>query len=123
MVRFGMDMNLRRFVIRHTARRETWNQFGRSLYNSRGGMVREKSQAGKDELFWFLAVMQNAIVLWNAMALEHAISRARRDGVKIDDSDLQHILPTMIEHINFIGRFDINMNRNTLFKLVVRIRS
>jgi TnpA family transposase len=119
MVRFGTNMNLRRFVMRHTARRETWNQFGRSLYNSRGGMVREKSQEGQDELFWFLTVMQNAIVLWNAMALEQAISRAKSDGVKIDDDDLQHILPTMIEHINFIGTFDINMNRKTPFKLAV----
>jgi TnpA family transposase len=119
MVRYGMDMNLRRFVIRHTARRETWNQFGRNVYNSRGGLVREKSQAGQDELFWFLTVMQDAIVLWNAMALEQAISKARNDGVKIGDDDLQHIIPTMIEHINFIGTFDINMNRKSPFKLAI----
>ena len=89
------------------------------LYTSRGGVVREKSQAGQDELFWLLTVMQNAIVLWNAMALDQAISMARSDGVKIDDDDLQHIMPTLIDHINFIGTFDINMNRSTPFKLVV----
>jgi len=39
------------------------------------------------------------------MALEQAISKARNDGVKIEDENLQHILPTMIEHPNFIGTF------------------
>ena len=82
-------------------------------------MVREKSPEGQDELFWFLTVMQNAIVLWNAMALEQAISKAKHDGLKIGDDDLQHILPTMIEHINFIGTFDINMNRKVPFKLAI----
>ena len=52
--------------------------------------------AGQDELFWFLTVMRNAIVLWNSMALEQAISRAKSDGVKIDDDALQHILPTLM---------------------------
>lgn len=119
MVRYGINMNLRRYVTRHTARRETWNQFGRSVYNWQGGLVREKGLEGQTELFWFLTVVQNAIVLWNAMALEQAIRKARKDGIKIEEEDKKHILPTMIEHINFIGTFDIDMNRKSPFKLSV----
>ena len=102
---------------RYTSRRETWNQFGRSIFHGFGGLVREKSQEGQEELFWFLTVVQNAIVLWNALALEQAIGRARRDGVRIEDEDLRHILPTMLEHINFVGHFDVNMERRPPFRL------
>jgi hypothetical protein len=40
------------------------------------------------------------------MALEQPIKRARQDGVRTED--LRHILPTMMEHINFVGRIDEN---------------
>jgi hypothetical protein len=60
-------------------------------------------------VFWFLTVVQNAIVLWNAVSIEHIL----RSGLKvISENDLKHILPTMTEHINFVGRFDLDMNTN-----------
>lgn len=117
LLRYGMDMNLRKTVMKHTSRRETWNQFARSIFHGFGGLVREKSLEGQDELFWFLTVVQNAIVLWNALALEQSITRAKQIGTTIEDEDLRHILPTMVEHINFVGRFDINLERMPPFKL------
>ncbi len=119
MVRYGIDMDLRRFVIRHTARRETWNQFGRSVYNGEGGVIREKKQEDQNEVFWFLTVMQNAIALWNVMALEQAIAKAEKDGIIVEDEDKKHMLPTMTGHINFIGTFNIDLNRKSPFKLSV----
>lgn len=119
MVRYGMDMSLRRIVLRYTARRETWNQFGRNIFHGFGGLVREKDPEGQEEIFWFLTVVQNAIVLWNALALDQAIPKARHDGISIRDEDLRHILPTIIEHINFVGQFDIDMNRRPPFRLAI----
>ena len=119
MMRYGMDMNLRRIVQRYTARRETWNQFGRNIFHGFGGLVREKDPESQEEIFWFLTVVQNAIALWNALALDQAIPKARRDGILIQDENLKHILPTMIEHINFVGRFDIDINRRPPFRLAV----
>ncbi len=43
---------------------------------------------------------------------------AKQGGVKIEDEDLRHVLPTMVEHINFVGRFDVNLERMPPFKLV-----
>ena len=119
MLHYGMDMGLRRPVTRYTARRETWNDFSRNVFHASGGVVREKSQEGQDELFWFLTVVQNAIVLWNALALEQTIQKAKGNGLKIDDEDLQHILPTMVEHISFIGRFDLDLKRQPPFRLAI----
>jgi hypothetical protein len=67
-----------------------------------------------------LTVVQNAIVLWNALALDKAVASARADGLSVRDQDLKHILPTMIEHINFVGRFNLNLRRRPPFKYVAR---
>jgi TnpA family transposase len=117
LLRYGMDMDMRRIVMKYTSRRETWNQFSRNIFHGFGGLVREKSPEGQDELFWFLTVVQNAIVLWNALALEQAVERARQDGAKIEDDDLINMLPTMVEHINFVGRFNVNLQREPPFEL------
>jgi TnpA family transposase len=113
---YGMDLSLRSLVARYTSRRETWNRFGRDIYGF-DGRVKEKSPAGQEELFWFLTVVQNAIVLWNALALEDAVKKAESEGVYITDDDLRHILPTMLEHINFVGQFNVDLQRKPWFKL------
>ncbi len=55
----------------------------------------------------FDTVVQNAIVLWNALALEMALEGVDRPVGALEE-DLRHILPTMLEHINFVGRFDLD---------------
>ena len=115
LLRYGMEMDLRRFVVPHTARREHWNQFAREVL-AFGDLLREKGQADQEEVFWFLTVVQNAIVLWNALALDKAITTAKRVGVVITDRDLKHVLPTMTGHINFVGRFDLDLRRRPPFK-------
>ena len=50
-------------------------------------------------------VVQNAIALGNALALDQAIPKARSDRIPIQDENLKHIQPTMVEHINFMPRF------------------
>ncbi len=119
LLRYGMDMELRRAVMRYIARRETWNYFARNVFHSSAGVVREKSLEGQDELFWFLTVVQNAIVLWNALSLEQAVQKAKSNGVKIEDEDLKHVLPIMVDHINFVGRFDLNFKRQPPFEVAI----
>lgn len=116
MIRYGMEMPLRYTVQRHTARRENWNQFARNIFHGFGGLLREKDQEAQEEIFWFLTVIQNAIALWNALALDQAVTEARKDGIEITDEDLKHVLPTMIEHINFVGQFLLDFNRKLPFK-------
>ena len=117
---YGMDMELRRFVVPHTARREHWNRFTRDVL-AFGDLVREKDHEGQEEVFWFLTVVQNAIVLWNALALEKAIAAARRDGLDVRDEDLAHVIPTMIGHINFVGRFALDLRRRPPFKFSAQL--
>ena len=113
-LRYGMEMDLRRYVIPYTARREHWNKFTREV-RAFGETLREKTLEEQEEVFWCLTVVQNAIVLWNALALEHVL--ATSTDVSVDDPDLAHIWPTMTGHINFVGRFLLNLRRRPPFRM------
>ncbi len=118
LLRYGRDMDLRRFVVPHTSRREHWNKFTGEV-QAFGDLIREKTIEDQEEVFWFLTVVQNAIVLWNALSLENILSLGSK---LVSDEDLKHILPTMTEHINFIGRFDLDLQRRPPFDLKRVIR-
>lgn len=118
-LRYGMEMDLRRFVVPHTARREHWNKFARGV-QAFGNLLREKSHDGQEEVFWFLTVVQNAIVLWNALALDKAVTQTQASGLTIREQEIKHVLPTMLDHINFIGRFDLDLRRQPPFQFAVK---
>jgi len=117
MIRDGFDLALRQIVMRYTARRETWNHFGRNVFHGFGGLMREKSHEKQEEIFWYLTVVQNAIVYWNVLALDQAIYKSKKDGLRITDENLKHVLPIMLENINFVGQFDLNLKRKPPFNI------
>ncbi|MCP3967277.1 MAG: Tn3 family transposase [Lentisphaerae bacterium] len=109
---YGTDLDLRRFVIRHTSHREHWNKFTRNV-QAFGDLIQEKTIEDQEEVFWFLTVVQNAIILWNALSLENIIPNFQM----LSEEDLKRTLPTMTGHINFIGQFEVDFNRRPPFKL------
>jgi TnpA family transposase len=114
LLRYGTDMDLRGFVVPHTAKREHWNKFTREV-QAFGDLVREKTLEDQEEVLWSLTVVQNAIVLWNALAIEDAVRRATAAGVKIDERALPHVHPTMTGQINFVGTFNLDLGRQPPF--------
>lgn len=112
LLRYGTDLELRRFVIQHTSYREHWNKFTRNV-QAFGDLIREKSIEDQEEVFWFLTVIQNAIILWNALSLENTIPNVH----SLSEEDLKRILPTMTSHINFIGQFNLDFDRTPPFQL------
>ena len=112
LLSYGTDLELRRFVVQHTSHREHWNKFTRNV-QAFGDLIQEKTIEDQEEVFWFLTVVQNAIILWNALSLENIIQKFQM----VFEEDLKRILPTMTGHINFIGQFDLNFDRRPPFKL------
>ena len=113
-LRYGMNMELRQFVVPYTSRRAHWNKFTGEVL-AFGDLIRDKTLEDQDETFWFLTVVQNAIVLWNALSLENAIRKARQEGILVTDEDLKHMLPTMTGNIDFVGKFDLDLKRKPPF--------
>ena len=118
LLRYGRDMEMRRFVAPETCKREHWNKFTGEV-QAFGDLIREKTLEDQEEIFWFLTIVQDAIVLWDALMIDHIL----RSGLMvISEADLKHMLPTMTENINFIGKFDVDFLRRPPFELMQMIR-
>lgn len=113
LLRYGRDMELRRFVVPHASRREHWNKFTGEVQVF-GDLIREKTIEDQEEVFWFLTVVQDAIVLWDALAIEHIL---RGRSQLTSEADLKRILSTMTHHINFVGEIDLDLQRKPPFEL------
>ena len=48
------------------------------------------------------------VITWNAAYLPSAVEKLRREGMTITSEQLAHILPTMSEHINRLGRYEFD---------------
>jgi len=44
----------------------------------------------------------------------------RAEGYEISDEELKHITPTMTNHIDLIGKFEIDLGRSAPFKFTTR---
>ena len=56
-----------------------------------------------------LGLVVNAIVLWNTRYMAVALNALRKDGLVIDDADVQRLSPLEFEHINIVGRYSFNL--------------
>jgi len=52
-----------------------------------------------------LNIIVAAIILWNTLYLERAVSALQTQGQRIDEKLLQHLAPLGWEHINFTGDY------------------
>ncbi len=114
LLRYGKDMELRRFVAPHTSRREHWNKFTGEVL-AFGDLIREKTIEDQEEVFWFLTVVQDAIVLWDGLGIDYGLMGRSKP---ISEADLKRILPTMTHHINFVGKHDVDLHRKPPFELI-----
>ena len=48
------------------------------------------------------------VITWNAAYLSAAVEKLRQEGMTIISEQLAHILPTMSEHINRLGRYEFD---------------
>jgi hypothetical protein len=47
----------------------------------------------------------NAIVLWNTMYMDTALSQLRAEGMEVKPEDVARLSPLIHKHMNFQGRY------------------
>lgn len=56
-----------------------------------------------------LGPVVNAIVLWNTRYMAVVLDALRKEGLVINDVDIQRLSPLAFEHINIVGRYSFNL--------------
>lgn len=60
-----------------------------------------------------LGLVTNAVILWNSIYLQEAVSHVRNNQI-VEDEDVARISPLMTKHINMLGQYSFSISANIL---------
>jgi len=111
MLNWFMDPVLRRRVTAGLNKGEARNALARAVCFNRLGEMRDRSYEHQRHRASGLTLVTAAIVLWNTVYLDKAISAMKEHGIQVDDNLLQYLSPLGWEHINLTGDYVWQQNK------------
>lgn len=100
----------RRWANRQLNKGEAVHSLKAHLSVGNQGILRRKTDEGLQHQVGCLNLLTNAIILWNSVYMNEALSRLEQEGYSINPGDLNHIWPTRYEHINVYGKYEFNLD-------------
>lgn len=97
--------DLRRRVSHGLNKSELRNALAKSVFVHRLGEIRDRSMESQLHRASGLNLIIAAIVLWNTVYLDKAVSTLRGKSISITDEQLKHIAPIAWNHINLTGDY------------------
>ena len=73
------------------------------------GEIRKRYREGQEDQLGALGLVTNAVVLWNTLYMDAALSRLRQQGVEINDADVARLSPLLHRHINMLGHYSFTL--------------
>ncbi len=102
---------------------------GESLHNLRQflfyafeGKIRISDLDGQITQANCLNLLVNAVLAWNTVYTDKAITYLKESGIEVSDSDINHISPAIFEHINQYGKFIFNVEKEMERKYLRKLR-
>ena len=100
---------IRQRVQKGLNRVESYHALVRSLFIGQAGVIRQRELVAQLNRVSCLQLVAAMIMTWNAAYLDVAVKKLDMEGVTIKPEQLAHILPSMSEHINRLGRYEFNL--------------
>jgi TnpA family transposase len=99
------DEAYRRRILTQLNRGEGRHQLARVVFHGKRGELRQRYREGQEDQLGALGLVVNAIILWNTIYMDAAITQLRAEGFEVRDEDLARLSPLGHEHINMLGRY------------------
>ena len=103
------DPAFRRRILTQLNHTELRHRLGRRIHHGERGEIRSPLQQGQEEQLGSLGLALNAVVHWNAIYMQEAISHVRQEGMDVHNDDIAHLSPLIWRHLNFLGRYDFSL--------------
>jgi len=107
------DEEFRRLQTKEINKGERSHDLDRFLFFGKRGALRSRDFLDQMHSFSCLAILHNAIIVWNLTHLPSAIERLKTRGIPITDEDLAFMTPLLWKHVNTLGRYDITTDKLT----------
>jgi TnpA family transposase len=117
LLNYISDLALRRRVLVGLNKGESYQALARSLVIALGGVLKSRSIEGQVNQITCLRLLATAIIVWNAVYMEKAAEALRQADYEINDAQIAHIYPMMLEHLNLIDEYRFPADGRALTKL------
>jgi TnpA family transposase len=99
------DEAYRRRILTQLNRGEGRHQLARIVFHGKRGELRQRYREGQEDQLGALGLVVNAIILWNTIYMDAALTQLRAEGFDVRDEDVARLSPLGHEHINMLGRY------------------
>ena len=103
------DENCRRRILTQINRGEGRHKLARTTFHGKRGEVRKRYREGQEDQLGALGLVVNAIVLWNTIYMDAALSYLRSSGIEVKSEDMARLSPLVHEKVNFLGRYSFTL--------------
>lgn len=100
------DPTFRRRILTQLNRQELRHKLGRRIHMGDRGEIRSPLRQAQEEQLGALGLALNAIVYWNALYMQEALTQIKGRGILVDPADVGRLSPIFWRHINFLGRYE-----------------
>jgi TnpA family transposase len=113
LLKYLDDEDYRRRILTQLNRGESRHAVARSICHGKRGEIRKKYREGQEDQLSALGLVTNAVILWNSIYLQEAVSHVRNNQI-VEDEDIARISPLMTKHINMLGQYSFSISANIL---------
>lgn len=78
------------------------------------GEIRKRYREGQEDQLGALGLVTNAVVLWNSLYMQEALSHLRSTGETPEDEHIARLSPLMHGHINMLGHYTFTLPEDIL---------
>ena len=72
-------------------------------------LIVPRYREGQEDQLGALGLVVNIIVLWNTIYMDAALKQLRKEGYLVRDEDEARLAPTLLKHINMMGKYSFVM--------------
>lgn len=108
------DEDYRRRILTQLNRGEGRHAVARAICYGQRGEIRKRYREGQEDQLGALGLVTNAVVLWNTLYMQEALSWIRSNGEEIGVEDIARLSPLMHGHINMLGHYTFTLPEDIL---------
>lgn len=103
------DEDYRRRILTQLNRGESRHVVARAICHGQKGEIRKRYQDGQEEQLGALGLVTNAVVLWNTIYMQAALTHLRDEGEVINEEDEVRLSPLRHTHINMLEHYTFTL--------------
>lgn len=103
------DQELRSRIGRQLNKGEQLHALRRAIFYANEGLIRQRGPEQQGEQALCLAVVVNAIIVWNTVYTSLALDQLRANGEPVSSSEIEHISPLAHQHIHLYGHYPFDL--------------